>query len=208
MNNHVQLGWSHPDAKEILSSAELVENFTLDRVNKSAAVYDPKKLTWVNGRYVHAMSLDELFATADPFFPDFIRDVYPEDTRKNILGILHDSVETLGDLPEHSLPFRSPPDFEKEAAEILGSSTSETVLSALKKALEGGLETLTPQTFKSMMKGVGKETSLNGKDLFFPVRAALTGSVHGPDLASIAALKGKLAVLELIDRARAIDKSD
>lgn len=208
VNYLVLLGWSHPDAKEILSSAELVENFTLDRVNKSAAVYDPKKLTWVNGRYVHAMSLDELFATADPFFPDFIRDVYPEDTRKNILGILHDSVETLGDLPEHSLPFRSPPDFEKEAAEILGSSTSETVLSALKKALEGGLETLTPQTFKSMMKGVGKETSLNGKDLFFPVRAALTGSVHGPDLASIAALKGKLAVLELIDRARAIDKSD
>ena len=70
------------------------------------------------------------------------------------------------------------------------------------------METLTPQTFKSMMKGVGKETSLKGKDLFFPVRAALTGSVHGPDLASIAVLKGKPAVLELIERARSNNASD
>jgi len=207
VNYLVLLGWSHPDAKEILSSAELVENFTLDRVNKSAAVYDPKKLTWVNGRYAHAMPLDDLFPIADPFFPDFIRDTYPEETRKNILGILHDSVETLGDLPEHSLPFRSPPDFEKEAAEVLGVPASETVLAALKAALEGGPESLTPGDFKSMMKGVGKETALKGKDLFFPVRAALTGSVHGPDLASVAALKGKPVVLELIERARSNNTS-
>jgi nondiscriminating glutamyl-tRNA synthetase len=202
VNYLVLLGWSHPDGKEILSSDELIEGFTLDRVNKSAAVYDPKKMTWMNGRYVHAMPLDELFPIADPFFPDFIRDTCPEDVRKHILGILHDSVETLGDLPEHSLPFRSPPDIEEEAVEVLGSSASEAVLSALKAALEGGSEGFTPGDFKSMMKVVGKETSLKGKDLFFPVRAALTGSVHGPDLASIAALKGKSIVLELIERAR------
>jgi glutamyl-tRNA synthetase len=208
MNYLVLLGWSHPNGEEILSPANLKRSFTLDRVNKSAAVYDPKKMTWMNGRYVHATPLDELFPVADPFFPDFIRDVYSESARKDILGILHDSVETLGDLPEHSLPFRSPPDYEEEAVEILRSPRSETVFSALKSAIESGPEKLTAETFKSTMKLVGKETKLKGKELFFPVRAALTGSVHGPDLSSIAALKGRSAVLELIERARQSQMSD
>jgi glutamyl-tRNA synthetase len=202
VNYLVLLGWSHPDGNEVLSPAELVESFSLNRVNKSAAVYDPKKLTWMNSRYIHPAPLEQLFPIADPFFPDFIRDVYPEETRMDILALLQDSVETLGDLAEVSLPFRSPPDFEEEAAEALESATSETVLSAVKRALESGSESLSRAEFKSMMKGVGKETSLKGKDLFFPVRAALTGSVHGPDLAGIAALKGKSTVLELIERAR------
>jgi nondiscriminating glutamyl-tRNA synthetase len=198
----VLLGWSHPDGKEILSPAELVDSFALERVNKSAAVYDRKKLTWMNSRYIHTTPLEQLFPIADPIFPDFIREAYPEDTRRNILGLLQDSVETLADLAEVSLPFRSPPDFDEEAAEVLKSPASGTVLSALKSALERGPEGLTEEEFKSMMKGVGKETSLKGKNLFFPVRAALTGSVHGPDLASVAALKGKSTVLELIERAR------
>jgi glutamyl-tRNA synthetase len=204
VNYLVLLGWSHPEGKEFISIGELTQSFNIERVNKSAAVYDKKKLAWMNGQHIRDAPPEELFETADRFFPDFVHTVYEENTRKKILALLHDSVDTLADLSEASLPFRSPPLFEEEATKIVKSSGTGEVLSALKKALENGPDDFTKEDFKLMMKDVGKKTSVKGKDLFFPVRAALTGSVHGPELAGVAVIKGKAEVLDLIERAQSM----
>jgi glutamyl-tRNA synthetase len=204
MNYLVLLGWSHPDGVEILSIEDLKQSFSIERVNKSAAVYDKKKLAWMNGQYVRKTPLDDLFETADRFFPDYVHATYSESARRGILGLLHDSVETLGELAEASSPFRSPPAFDEEAMEVVETSVSDTVLSALKIVLESAPDDFSEADFKSMMKDVGKKTSVKGKALFFPVRAALTGSVHGPELAGIATVKGKARLLDLIERARSM----
>jgi len=205
VNYLVLLGWSHPDAEEILSKDELVKSFSIDRVSKSAAVYDRKKLTWMNGRYIRSASVDNLFETTDAFFPEYIRNSYSVDDRKQILGVLHDSIETLADLDGASQPFRSPPEMDGEARDILKTPESVNVLSSLISQLKSGPNSFTSDEFKAIMKAVAKETSVKGKALFFPVRAALTGSVHGPDLAGVAAIKGRATVIELIESAQTMN---
>jgi nondiscriminating glutamyl-tRNA synthetase len=200
VNYLVLLGWSHPDGKEVLDTKEMVEAFTIDRVNKSAAVYDQQKLRWMNGQHIRKMPVAELFKVADPLFPAEIRERYVADVRVQILEILHDSIETLADLPTVATPFLSRPPIDDEAREVLKSSTAAKVLITLEQELQNADE-LTPPEFKTAMKQVGKMAAVKGKDLFFPVRAALTGSVHGPDLAGVAAIKGKAVVLELLRRA-------
>jgi len=207
VNYLVLLGWSHPDGKEILQTAELIRSFSVERVNKSAAVFDKQKLRWMNGHYIREASVEKLFETADRFFPSEIRSSYPQDVRKKILELLHDGLENLGDLAEAAAPFRSPPDFDGGATEAVKSANSIAVLSALRELLVNSRDDLTSADFKSMMKEVGKKTSLKGKDLFFPVRAALTGSVHGPDLAGVAVIKGREEVIGLIERAQAMGDS-
>jgi glutamyl-tRNA synthetase len=68
------LGWAPDDGREILSSAELVAEFELDRVNTSPATFDPKKLEWMNGEYIRAMPLPELVSAVLPFARDRYRD--------------------------------------------------------------------------------------------------------------------------------------
>jgi nondiscriminating glutamyl-tRNA synthetase len=60
---------------------------------------------------------------------------------------------------------------------------------------------ITPENFKEMILATGQEVALKGKDLYFPIRGAMTGSVHGPDLTRVAAVKGRDAVLGLLEGA-------
>jgi len=198
LNYLVLLGWSHPGEKEVLSVDELTASFSLDRVSKAPSVYDREKLRWMNGQHIRAMDVDVLFTVADAFFPDFVRVAYSEPARRKILALLHEKIDVLSELPEKSAPFRSPLVFDREAAAVLATREAGEVIDALRSALEASSEVLTAAHFKALVKEVGNQTGQKGKALFFPVRAALTGAVHGPDLAGIAELKGKAAVLELL----------
>ncbi|MEJ2719724.1 MAG: glutamate--tRNA ligase [bacterium] len=200
LNYLVLLGWSHPEEKEVLSVDELIASFSLDRVSKSPSVYDREKLRWMNGQYIRATAVDALFERADGFFPEFIRSNYDAAGRRKILELLHEKMDVLSELQEKSEPFRTPPVFDDEAVAVLGSPDAAAVLRSLRTAVESFRGELSAEQFKSMIKQAGKETGLKGKALFFPVRAALTGAVHGPDLAGIAELKGRDAVLGLLSR--------
>ena len=204
LNYLVLLGWSHPDEQEILSVDELVESFSLDRISKSPSIYDRDKLRWMSGQHIRATAVDALFEAADDFFPENIRTVYDEASRRRILGLLHEKIEMFSELPEKSAPFRSPPVFDDEAMAVLRSPEAGSVLRALDDALRASVAEITAEQFKSMVKTVGKAEGHKGKALYFPVRAALTGAVHGPDLAGIAEIKGRSAVLELLEHARRI----
>jgi glutamyl-tRNA synthetase len=200
VNYLVLLGWSHPEGKELLSIGEMVDAFDIDRVNRSAAIYDGTKLRWMNGQYIRKAPIARLAAEAEPFLPEYVR-AYSEAARKEILDLLRDGMETLADLERASLPFRPSPDLDDEAGACVAAPISQRVLDALRTALAAAPDGFTPAQFKAVMNGVGGATSVKGKDLFFPVRAAVTGSVHGPDLSRVAAIKGKAAVLASIDRA-------
>lgn len=208
LNYLVLLGWSHPEGREVLSLDELVTSFSLDRVNKSAAIYDRKKLLWMNSQYIRSEPIDSLFEAADRYFPEEIVAAYSDSDRRVMLHLLQDGIETLSDLRGAVAPFRNQPVMEDEAVAVLESSGASTVLARVEAALPGLPERFTAEEFKEMMKGVGKTTGMKGKDLFFPVRAALTGSLHGPDLASIAALRGREHGLRLVRRAREMSGAD
>jgi nondiscriminating glutamyl-tRNA synthetase len=200
-NYLVLLGWSHPEEKEVLSREELVAAFSLDRVSKSPSVYDRDKLRWMSGQYIRKTPVEVLLEEADPFFPQGIRNLYNKKAREKILSLLHEKIETLADLAEKSAPFEAEPRFEEEAAQVLRTPDALRVMAALEERIRSAEGELTGPGFKSMVEDVGRKTGLKGKALFFPVRAALTGAVHGPDLAGFAELKGRPGVLALLERA-------
>jgi nondiscriminating glutamyl-tRNA synthetase len=197
------LGWSHPEEKEKLSRDELVKAFTTERINKSAAVYDPQKLTWFNGLYIRDLSADEWVAVATPFLPEEIKQRFDADAQREILDILQGKVETLGDLATQALIFLDGAVCDDEAREVLAQESSRTVLAALAGELESMTEEWAPEHIKASFKKTGKDTGVKGKDLFFPIRAAVTGNLHGPDLARVTAVKGRAVVLNLIKTAAA-----
>jgi nondiscriminating glutamyl-tRNA synthetase len=207
-NYLVLLGWSHPEEKEVLSREELIAAFSLERVSKSPSVYDREKLRWMSGQYIRKTGVGTLFQDADRFFPAPIRDLYDRNGREKILALLHEKIETLGDLDEKSVPFQSAPPFDDEAVRVLRTPEALEIIESLADRIRIEKTALTAAGFKTAVEDVGRTTGRKGKALYFPVRAALTGAVHGPDLAGLAELRGSDAVLGLLDRAKRFAAED
>jgi glutamyl-tRNA synthetase len=207
VNYLVLLGWSHPEEKEFLAPAEMIESFTVERINKSAAVYDPTKLGWMNGLHIRDLSLDEWVKVASAYLPETICRRYDQKEQDEILDVLRNNVEVMEDLAQLTSVFHDEIVYEEEAEKVLAEDSAGRVLAALKCELEKvGAGDWSPVSAKAAIKAAGKEAGVKGKELFFPVRAAVTGALHGPDLARVIALKGRDVTGALIDRAMGENK--
>jgi glutamyl-tRNA synthetase len=189
------LGWSPASGEEVLDRESLVREFDLDRVSRSPSVFDLGKLDWLGGVHLRRASIETLWPEAEPFFPEDFREAYPEAARREAFELVRDGLAKLSDLPSALAPFRHPPRFDGEASEVLRAPGSREVVRAFREALNAMEEPLEAAAVKETIKRVGRELGKKGKDLYFPVRAAVTGSVHGPDLARVVAIKGKDRVL-------------
>jgi nondiscriminating glutamyl-tRNA synthetase len=193
-NYLVLLGWSHPESEEVLSREQLVAAFTLDRIGRAAAVFDPNKLRWMNGQHIRAMSPDAYYAIAQPYLPSWLAGEYSEAECRDIALILQDAVETLADLPVQCAVFAPDVTYEPDAKQVLDDPGARGVVTAFARLLGELDDDLTPDAFKKLAKAAGKETGRKGKELFFPLRAAITGNLHGPDLSRVASVKGRSRV--------------
>lgn len=192
------LGWSHPEEKEHLTREEMIASFSVERIGKAAAAYDLRKLGWMNGLHIRSLPLEEWVTIAKNRLPEAITRRFDDGEQRDILAVLQDKVETLADLGHMTDVFGEDVSYDDEAKAVLRTESSHRVLAALQSELASAAEEWTAPAFKAAMKQVGKKTGEKGQDLFFPVRAAVTGKLHGPDLARVAAIKGKDAVERLI----------
>ena len=103
--------------------------------------------------------------------------------------------ETLADLESQCRVFAAKIELEADAKEVLADPGAQEVVKTFSGLLRQHEGDLTPEAFKAMTKATGKETGRKGKELFFPLRAAITGNVHGPDLSRVASVKGKDRIL-------------
>jgi len=194
------LGWSSPDAKELLSRDDLVERFSLERISASAAAFDEDKLDWVNGHHIREEPLERIVELARPF----IRDAglrTDDDRLPAIVDLVRESATTLPDIADEAACFFDGAyTVEDEARETLAAEGAAELLAALRDALgEGGDSD--GAGFKATLKKVGARLGLKGAALYMPVRAALTGRTHGPSLVAVAALLGPDRIRRRLDRA-------
>ncbi len=194
------LGWSHPQSKEIMPRDEMIKTFDIERIGKAAAIFDKKKLMWMNGQYIRKLDLDTLLKLVEPYTPDFLKR-YDDATRREIASILQDSIDTLSDFATRARIFEPEVVYEDEAKALLQTESAGRVVASMIKRLREHDGAITPDSFKQMILATGAETELKGKELYFPIRGAMTGSVHGPDLTRVAAVKGKDTVLRLLEGA-------
>ncbi|HZQ91374.1 MAG TPA: glutamate--tRNA ligase [Terriglobales bacterium] len=225
-NYLVLLGWAPPGGdREIFSRDELVQEFDLKRVTPSPAVFDFEKLYWLNRHYIKQKTSDELLRLSIPFFgragllgDDLKRlfDTYPKDRLvqvnaggpwlERVIELFAPSVDRLEQLPQRAaLIFNFDPQAaiaSPDNAEVLAWPNTRAVLSRFAAKLFGdvadeGDPPLTVEQFKKLVNDVKAETGAKGKELFHPIRLAITGSHSGPEFDKLVPLIEEGARLRL-----------
>lgn len=200
------LGWSPTGEQEIFSSTELVELFSLDHVAKNPAVFDVDKLNWINSTYLKRVELDALTDMALPHLQQagLIAAELSAERRewvKQVVAAVREYVSFVAQIPEHAAVFFQD-EFEmenEETADILRDSDVPRVMDEFLARI-AGLEKVTAEQVQTSLKAVGKELKLGGKKVFMPVRVALTGKMHGPELITLIPLLGVARTTERIRR--------
>jgi nondiscriminating glutamyl-tRNA synthetase len=196
------LGWSPGDDREILSLEEMIEEFSLSHVAKSAAVFDCAKLTWMNGNYIRKSKLEQVVEGCLPYLKQagYVSDepsVEEERRLFDIIATIQDRLETLSDVTEQAEIFFQPVHPNAEANQI--AKEGKRVIACFEKILANAKEA-DRKSFKIILNQVKEETGIKGKNLFIPVRVALTGQTHGPDLAAIFEIIGKAESLNRLTK--------
>lgn len=93
------LGWNDGTDKEIFSTGELIEKFSLERVHKGGAKFDEQRLVWMNGHYIRELPLEELYERSKDFWPSSAKDVAGEH-KKAVLGLVQERLKYLAELPQ------------------------------------------------------------------------------------------------------------
>ncbi|MDT2828696.1 glutamate--tRNA ligase [Enterococcus viikkiensis] len=190
------LGWSPVGEDEIFSQEELVKLFDTKRLSKSPAAFDAKKLEWVNNHYIKAMDLDKLTELCLPFLikaGKVEENPTPErkDWVKRVISLYQPQMSYTAEITEVSnLFFEEHPVLDDAAKAVLAEEDVPTVLKAFKAQLEA-METVDAANVLAAIKAVQKETGVKGKKLWMPIRVAVSGVTHGPELPETVELLGK-----------------
>ena len=197
------LGWSPDSEEEIFTMKQLAEQFDFDRVNKTGAVFDKRKLDWVNGHYVRDLSVEELAKKIKPYLikAGLIDESYPEDKLNLLAATWQSAIDKFSDAPELSKNyFIKDQDmvWDEEAVEAIKTEDAKKLMDAFLNHLEE-VDEIDEEFASTIMKKIQKETGIKGKNLWFPVRAAVTGSVHGPELSNAFVIMGKEKIKERLN---------
>lgn len=201
LNYIALLGWKQGESEtqDIFSKDELIEKFSLTRISPSNAVFDIDKLNWINAEYIKTYNLDSLVELAKPYLTQSGYDVNDINKLKRVITALRTYIQKLDEIPEQAMRyFVHNTALSDEQKSIIISETSVKVLTLLIEKLRG-LNEITPHNFKPVIVAIQKDTGIKGKELFMPIRLALTGEEHGPELGLIAFVLGKDEVLKRIN---------
>ncbi|XXG74487.1 hypothetical protein AAC387_Pa07g3194 [Persea americana] len=184
------LGWGDGTENEFFSIEQLVEKFTIERVNKSGAIFDSAKLSWMNGQHLRALPFDELTKILGERWKsagiltesdgEFIKEA--AELLKDGIDLVTDADQRLSNLLSYPLHSTLASAEGKSLVEDKLSEVAASLLSAhengeLHSVLEEGLA-----GWQKWVKGFGKSLKRKGKSLFMPLRVLLTGKLHGPDI--------------------------
>lgn len=194
------LGSSFADAKEVLSRKEMIKEFTMERASKSGAVFDEEKLRWLNAIYIRNSKAEDLIARLKPFLKEsgLKDDVINSEWFGKVIDLVKDELTVLAEVGSHiNIFFDDKYSLSPEAEEILAKENAKNVVSAFVEYLKSHDDV--DNLYSSAIKHVKEKTGAKGRELFMPIRAALTGAAHGPELDRVFAVLGRDAALKRLD---------
>lgn len=199
------LGWSPVGEEELFDQATLIDIFDPDRLSSSAAVFDQKKLQWMNGEYIKQEAPETVIDLALPHLIEAgkISADADEETlawAKEIILLYQEQLRYGAEIVELTeLFFKEQIAYDEAAKAVLEEEQVVEVLQVFADKLIH-LDTFEADEIKSQIKAVQKETKHRGKKLFMPIRVATTGQTHGPELQKTIELLGKDIVLARLDQ--------
>ncbi|MGF3066469.1 glutamate--tRNA ligase [Facklamia sp. P12950] len=201
------LGWSPKGEEEIFSPQELVEQFDPERLSTSPASFDKKKLEWINNTYMKAADLETVVDYALPHLQKAGKvsaDPNAEELAwvKKLVSLYHEQISYGAEIVEaSSLFFNDKLELSEEAKEIMQAESASTVVQAMQSKLQAlSDEDFVASNIKPLTKEIQKETGIKGKNLFMPIRIAVSGQMHGPELPDMIEVLGKKKALDHIQQ--------
>jgi glutamyl-tRNA synthetase len=201
------LGWNPGDEREVMPKEELVEAFSLERINKKAAVFDTEKLLWMNGHYLAQRSARDVLALAAPeLVAEGLVSQADVDAAPAWLLTLMDLLKVrvrsttaiaaaarplIGDAVEYD---------EAAVAKHWKDPATADRLRAVRDAL-ADLEPFTAEAVEAALRAVSERLGVGMGKVAQPLRVALTGSAASPGIDQVVALMGRPKALARIDQA-------
>jgi glutamyl-tRNA synthetase len=186
------LGWGYDEATTFFTTPELIEAFSLERVGRSPAVFDEQKLRWMNGRYVREMDPDELTS--------LLEERLGRTGLRPAVGIAQEKMQTLDDFWRLAGFLVEPqPIDEKAWAKVMRDGAADNLARA-REAL-ANVEPFDQEHVETALRGVVEERGVKPKDVYQPIRVAISGSTVSPGIFESVALLGRDETLARIDRA-------
>jgi glutamyl-tRNA synthetase len=165
------LGWGYDESTTFMTTDELVERFALDRVSKNPAVFDEQKLRWMNGRYMRELPLDDLHARLCAF--------YDRDIPIEIVEISREKMQTLADFwPLAGSLIEPPAEPDETAWGRWGPSADWQRLFVVLSSVEP----FDVEHLESALGGLVQELDVKPKEIYQPLRVALTGKTVSPGI--------------------------
>ncbi len=187
------LGWCPKDNQEMFTLRELEENFSIDGISKSPAVFDYDKLTWFNGEYLRGKTPAEFLQLAKPYFQQVFSDT--EAPYEKLVEILQPRVTKLTQIPEMIGFFKNLPEYEKE---LFINKKSKTNLENSKAVLKDAIAFLEAlpnwdhDGIHDRLIQYAQEKELKNGTVMWPVRIAAAGQMVTPG--------GAIEILEILGR--------
>ncbi|MEL6916146.1 MAG: glutamate--tRNA ligase [Bacteroidota bacterium] len=201
------LGWNPGTEKELFSLAELVNMYSLDRVNKSGARFDPEKTKWYNHKYLQQKSNAEL---AELFLPVLQKKLSGSSTSHNlayieeVISLLKERATFVSDLWELGDYFFKPPNaFTEKPVQKQWKEGTPKIMAELISLLES-IQDFTSENIETAVKQWMQEKELSFGKVMAPLRLSLVGDLKGPHVFDILYLIGKEESIARIKRAIAV----
>ena len=199
------LGWSPVGEDEIFTKQQFIKMFDPNRLSKSPAAFDGKKLEWINNQYVKDAKEDDVMDSAlkqlikagkiqeDP-------DAMTIAWARKLISLYKNQMSYTGQIVEMAdVFFNEPPVLSEEAKAELADESAKTVIEAFAKKVQD-LPIFDSVEIQATIKAIQKETKIKGRQLFMPIRIATTREMHGPELAPSIELLGRKKALEHVKK--------
>src|SRR5215216_6547052 len=188
------LGWGYDDETTFFTTEELQRNFSLEKVSKSPAVFDEQKLRWMNGRYLRELALDDLTARLEARTG--------RSGLHDAVAVTQEKISTLDEFwPLARAFFDEPADDPAARERFLAPETGAEALAVVRSALAELDAPWTTEAVESVLRGAVERSGMKAKQVFQPLRVALTGTTISPGIFETVALVGRERGLARIDAA-------
>ena len=198
------MGWNDGTEQEIFTKQELIYSFSLNRVQKSGARFDEKRLLWMNGQFIRELNLDELAGRIEYFWPESAKK-HSENYKKEVLKLAQDRLKTFKDLPALTSYF-----FEEPIPDLslitenkqLRKLTPAEIVDILRTSRDALMQSdWTAEAIQETLNQLLEQTGQKPGTLFSLVRIATTWAPFSPQLNDTLRLLGQETTLARLQRA-------
>jgi len=201
----VLLGWAYDDKTEIMTREEIIERFTLEKVNPAPAVFSKDKLVWMNGVYIRKLRADDLATRLLPYLEKAGLEA-DMDTVQRLTPLIQERIKVLADAVD-LVDFFFQEEITHEPELLIGkkmeAADSLAAMRSVHKVLDE-LSAFDEETLESTLRDLAKELGLKAGQLFGIVRAAVTGKPVAPPLFGTLSILGKERVLSRMEKAQTV----